>query len=116
MMSEAQMSVGRELLKGSLDVMLLALLEGGQLYGYQIVKEVRARSGGVLELREGTLYPALHRLERAGLVESSWQPRQDGADRRYYRLTAAGSKAAQAKRGEWRRFALAVEGVLGNAG
>jgi PadR family transcriptional regulator, regulatory protein PadR len=102
----------RELLKGSLDVVLLALLEHGPMYGYQIVKEVRTRSAGVLDLKEGTLYPALHRLEKAGLLEGFWQPRDDGADRRYYRLTARGVETAQARRAEWRRFAAGVEGVL----
>ena len=104
--------IDRELLKGSLDVLLLALLEHGPMYGYQIVKEVRARSDGVLELKEGSLYPALHRLERAELIEGFWQSRDDGADRRYYRLTALGIKAAQEKRAEWRRFSTAIEGVL----
>jgi PadR family transcriptional regulator PadR len=104
--------IDRELLKGSLDVLLLVLLERGPMYGYQIVKEVRARSDGVLELKEGSLYPALHRLERSGLIEGFWQARDDGADRRYYRLTARGAEAAQAKRAEWRRFSTAMEGVL----
>ena len=105
-------SIDRELLKGSLEVLLLDLLERGPMYGYQIVKEVRARSEGMLELKEGSLYPALHRLEQAGLIEGFWQRRDDGADRRYYRLTADGVHAAQAKRAAWRRFTAAVEGVL----
>jgi PadR family transcriptional regulator, regulatory protein PadR len=105
-------SIDRELLKGSLDVLLLALLERGPMYGYQIVKEVRSRSVGVLELKEGSLYPALHRLERQDLIAGFWQARDDGADRRYYRLTARGMQAAQQKRAEWRRFMAAVEGVL----
>ncbi len=107
--------IDRELLKGSLDVLLLALLEGGPMYGYQIVKEVRSRSAGVLELKEGSLYPALHRLERQALIEGFWQARDDGADRRYYRLTARGAQATQEKRAEWQRFAAAVEGVLRHA-
>ena len=104
--------IDRELLKGSLEVLLLALLERGPLYGYQIVKEVHARSDGLLDLKEGSLYPALHRLEHAGLIEGYWQPRDDGADRRYYRLTAAGQQAAPERRAAWRRFATAIEGVL----
>ena len=107
--------IDRELLKGSLDVLLLALLERGPMYGYQIVKEVKARSDGVLELKEGSLYPALHRLERQTLIEGFWQPRDDGADRRYYRLTAQGVQIAQSKRAEWRRFTAAMEGVLRHA-
>ncbi|MFN8478143.1 MAG: PadR family transcriptional regulator [Kouleothrix sp.] len=104
--------IDRELLKGSLEVVLLALLERGPMYGYQIVKEVRALSDGVLDLKEGSLYPALHRLERQGLIEGFWQARDDGADRRYYRLTAQGVQAARDKRAEWRRFTAAIEGVL----
>ena len=104
--------IDRELLKGSLDTLLLALLERGPMYGYQVVKEVRARSDGALELKEGTLYPALHRLERQGFIEGFWQVRDDGADRRYYRLTARGMQAAREKRAMWQRFTQAVEGVL----
>lgn len=108
-------SIDHQLLKGSLDIVLLGLLERGPLYGYQIVKEVRARSAGALDLKEGTLYPALHRLEQAGLIEGYWEARADGADRRYYRLTPQGAEAAQAHRAAWRRFADAVEGVLRHA-
>lgn len=109
------MSIEHQLLKGSLDVLLMGLLEHGPLYGYQIVKEVRARSAGALDLKEGTLYPALHRLEKAGLVEGYWEARADGADRRYYRLTAKGATVAQEQRAAWRRFTAAVEGVLRHA-
>lgn len=108
-------SIDGELLKGSLTVMLLAILERGPSYGYQIVKEVRARSDETIQLKEGSLYPTLHRLEQAGLIEGFWQQRTDGANRRYYRLTEQGALAAQAKRAEWRRFTTAVEGVLGDA-
>ena len=105
----------RELLKGSLDLLLLTLLEHSPLYGYQIVKELRARTAEVVQLKEGSLYPALHRLEAAGLLESYWQPRDDGAARRYYRLTAAGRVALPARRATWQRFTAAVAGVVGDA-
>jgi PadR family transcriptional regulator PadR len=105
----------RELLKGSLDVLLLSLLRRGPMYGYQIAKEVQARSRGVLTLKEGSLYPALHRLEHAGLIEGYWERRQDGVDRRYYRLTARGHAAAEEKEAEWRRFTRAIEEVIGHA-
>jgi transcriptional regulator len=113
--SDGLAAINRELLKGSLDLLLLALLERGPMYGYQIVKEVRQRSGEVLHLKEGSLYPALHRLEAAGLIVGSWQAREDGANRRYYQLTAAGEQAARDKRAEWLRFSGAVAGVLGYA-
>jgi PadR family transcriptional regulator PadR len=102
----------RELLKGSLDIMLLALLEAEPMYGYQMAKEVQARSARALQLKEGSLYPALHRLERAGLVEGYWQHREDGASRRYYRLTPQGRAALPEKREEWQQFVAAVQGVL----
>lgn len=105
-------SLDHQLLKGSLDILLLVLLERGPRYGYQIVKEVRERSEGVLDLKQGTLYPALHRLEQAGMVEGYWETRPDGADRRYYRLTPQGAAAAQDHRAAWQRFSAAVDGVL----
>jgi PadR family transcriptional regulator, regulatory protein PadR len=114
-MDDAVAAINRELLKGSLDLVVLALLEQGPMYGYQIVKEVRQRSGDVLHLKEGSLYPALHRLEHAGLIAGTWQTREDGANRRYYQLTPAGVQAARDKRAEWLRFTGAVAGVLGYA-
>lgn len=105
----------QKLLKGSLELMALALLEREPMYGYQIVKEVEARSGSVLQLKEGSLYPALHRLERAGLIEGYWQHREDGASRRYYRLTSQGRSVLLEKRGEWQQFVTAVQGVLRHA-
>lgn len=105
----------REWLKGSLDLMLLALLEQAPMYGYQMVQEVRARSSDRLHLKEGSLYPALHRLEQAGLIEGFWQERADGANRRYYRLTAAGRTVLPERRVEWEQFVAAVTGVLRHA-
>ncbi len=104
----------RELLKGSLDLIVLALIEREPMYGYQMVKEIHARSTGALQMKEGSLYPALHRLERAGLIESSWQRRTDGVDRRYYRLTTHGLEALAARRTTWTSFVAAIEGVLGD--
>jgi PadR family transcriptional regulator, regulatory protein PadR len=102
----------RELLKGSLDVMLLVLLEHEAKYGYQLVKEVRQWSSGVLHLQEGSLYPALHRLERNGLITSFWQERDDGVPRRYYQLTTEGRAAATEKLALWEQFVMGVQGVL----
>lgn len=102
----------RELLKGSLELIVLTLLEHEPMYGYQMVKEVGTRSAGGLQIKEGSLYPALHRLEQTGLVESFWQPRQDGVNRRYYRLTAQGRAALPARQAEWQSYIVAVQGVL----
>ncbi len=101
-----------ELLKGSLDLLLLTLLAQQPMYGYQIVKEVRQRSAQLLHLKEGSLYPALHRLEQSGLVESDWQTRPDGASRRYYRLTTFGKAQLPQRRAAWDLFVQAMSGVL----
>lgn len=107
--------INRELMKGSIELVLLAVLERESMYGYQIVKEVRASSQDVLQLKEGSLYPALHRLENAGLVTSTWQTRDDGSPRRYYQLTHLGREAVRARRQEWQTFTSAIEGVLRHA-
>jgi PadR family transcriptional regulator, regulatory protein PadR len=105
----------RELLKGSLDVILLTLLESQPMYGYEIVKKVQLLSSDALTLKEGSLYPALHRLEQTGLLESFWQERQDKANRRYYRLTREGRKALITKREAWEQFVTSVQGVIQHA-
>jgi DNA-binding PadR family transcriptional regulator len=97
-------------LKGHLDALILAVVAAGPIHGYAIIEELKLRSGGTLALPEGTVYPALHRLEGAGLLSSSWS---DGARRRrIYRLTRRGRRELGVRRGEWRQFARAVEAVL----
>lgn len=104
------MPVGAEELKGHLDALILSVLVGGPLHGYAIIEELKRRSGGALALPEGTVYPALHRLERSGLLESSWS---DGARRRrVYRLTARGRRELGERRESWREFAATIEAVL----
>lgn len=102
----------RELLKGSTDSLLLALLAHQPMYGYQIVKELRHRSNGYFKFREGTLYPALHRLEQDDLLEAKWQPSPTGQPRRYYHLTDHGRLELQARLAQWRGFSTAVSMVL----
>ena len=77
--------------KGYLDPVILAVLAGDALHGYAVIEELKARSGGELDLAEGTVYPALHRLERRGLLRSSWTT-AEGRRRRVYRLTASGRR------------------------
>ena len=101
-----------EALKGHLDLLLLAVLEKGPRHGYAVVEELRRRSGEAFDLPEGTIYPALHRLERAGLLASSWDD-TSGRRRRVYSLSDRGRGAMREKRAEWRTFARAVEPVLG---
>lgn len=104
------MPVRAEELKGHLDALILSVLVGGPLHGYAIIEELKRRSGGVLTLPEGTVYPALHRLERSGLLRSSWS---DGTRRRrVYRLTARGRRELSKRRDSWREFAATVEAVL----
>ena len=103
-----------KLVTGTLDLLLLETLAAGPSYGYAITQSVSARSGQRLELREGSLYPALHRLERKNLLSAEWGA-ADGRRRKYYRLTAAGEAALAERRAEWREFAAGIEGVLGGA-
>ena len=98
-------------LKGYLDPLILAVLSGGPLHGYAVIEEIKARSGGELDLPEGTVYPALHRLERRGLLRSGWTSAA-GRRRRTYRLTASGRRELATRSREWRSFARVVDGVL----
>jgi PadR family transcriptional regulator PadR len=100
-----------EALKGHLDGLILATLQSGPAHGYAIAQTLRTRSDGEFDLPEGTLYPALHRLERAGMVASEWST-EGGRRRRTYQLTRSGMKALSDRRNEWRLFSTAVEAVL----
>jgi PadR family transcriptional regulator, regulatory protein PadR len=104
--------MNRERLKGHLDLLLLSVLAAGPAHGYAIIAALRDRSEGTFDLPEGTIYPALHRLERAGLLHSSWAD-ADGRRRRVYGLTDKGVAALAAERTEWRRFASGVQAVVG---
>jgi PadR family transcriptional regulator, regulatory protein PadR len=99
-----------EALKGHLDGLILAVVADEPRHGYAIIEELKRRSGGSLALPEGTVYPALHRLEEAGLLASSWS---DGARRRrVYRLTRKGRRELGVRRTEWVQFVRTVEAVL----
>jgi PadR family transcriptional regulator PadR len=100
-----------ETLKGHLDGILLAVLEPGPLHGYAIMEALRLRSGGQVDLPTGTMYPALHRLERAGLVEATWS-QAGGRRRRVYNLTPAGRRSLDTERGTWRDFSAVVTALL----
>jgi len=102
----------RELLKGNIDSLLLYLISLKPMYGYQLIKEVERRSGGYFQFKEGTLYPALHRLEKAGLIKGQWQRSPSGLDRRYYYLTEKGERVLNEKMAEWRSFSAAMNSVL----
>ena len=99
-------------LNGQLDPLILATIAEDPAHGYAILQLLRQRSSGAFDLAEGTIYPALHRLERDGLLSSSWAV-ESGRRRRVYRLTRAGRLALRERRRDWVRFASAVEAVLG---
>jgi transcriptional regulator len=97
-------------LKGHMDLLLLSVLVDGPLHGYRIIEAIRERSGGALDLAEGTVYPALHRLERAGWLASAWET-AEGRRRRTYRLTPRGATEMGRQRAEWRTFSTAMSRV-----
>jgi PadR family transcriptional regulator, regulatory protein PadR len=99
-----------EVLKGHLDFLLLAAIARQPLHGYGIVETIRAASGGELDLAEGTIYPALYRLEGGGLLASSWKT-VGGRRRRIYRLTKRGRARLEHERLEWTAFTRAVQAV-----
>jgi PadR family transcriptional regulator, regulatory protein PadR len=101
-----------DIVRGHLDALLLASLEGGPLHGYAIIEALQARSGGVLDLPTGSVYPALRRLERAHYVSGRWGM-VGGRRRRTYQLTRAGRQALARERADWTRFTSAIGGVLG---
>jgi PadR family transcriptional regulator PadR len=100
-----------EELKGHLDALLLAALEGGPRHGYAVIEHLRETSGGHLDLPTGTIYPALHRLEQAGLIAGSWSV-VGGRRRRSYALTASGVRELAGRRAGWREFAAIVGAAL----
>lgn len=106
------MNYGRELLKGSTDAILLSLINQTPMYGYQIIKELEKRSNGYFQFKEGTLYPALHRLEKAGLIQGKWQTLPTGQERRYYFITEKGKQVLTEKLTTWRNFSEAVNAII----
>src|SRR5258705_3297485 len=101
-----------DLLRGHLDGLLLAALAHAPGHGYELTRRLADGSGGVLDVPEGSLYPALHRLERAGLVDRSWET-EEARRRRVYRLARRGRRAVANNRAEWRTFSNAVDRILG---
>lgn len=97
--------------KGHLDMLLLAAIAGGSTHGYAIAQALRRASGETFDLQDGTIYPALQRLERAGLLVSCWSEGA-GRRRRIYALTPAGHQTLDRQQKEWKRFESAVHGVL----
>ena len=105
-----------EILKGHLDMIVLAALAAGPAHGYAVIQEIRRRSGDAFDLPEGTVYPALHRLEQAGFLSSRWAKSETGRKRRVYSLTKRGTRALSDQRVVWQRFTDAISGLLGQPG
>ncbi len=106
------MSQRRELIKGSIDSLLLCLIAQQPMYGYQIIKDLERKSQGYFKFKEGTLYPALHRLERTGLILGKWQMLPSGRQRRYYHITDKGLRILIAKRSQWQDFLAAMNLII----
>ena len=106
------MELDKSLVSGSMALLVLKLLESGDLYGYQMIEELRRRSEDAFHLRAGTLYPLLHGLEEKGLVTACERTAENGKARRYYHLTEQGGKALREKETAWESYARAVRRVL----
>lgn len=94
-------------------LLVMGLLGGGDMYGYQMIVELERRSDGTFSMKEGTLYPVLHGMEKDGLVDAYEQAAPTGRMRKYYRLTRKGKEALKTETQEWRQYSAAVDAVLG---
>jgi PadR family transcriptional regulator, regulatory protein PadR len=104
----------RELVKGSTSLILLQLLNERDMYGYELVKELEKRSDQGLSVKEGTLYPALHKLEKQEYIECYWLEQTKGPARKYYRITEPGKEMLNEKTREWRDFVKVMNKVMGD--
>lgn len=109
------MPANADLMRGTLEPVLLEVIAAGTTYGYDIARAIQERSQGELLAQEGTLYPALHRLEKRGYLRAEWKTSPEGRQRKHYRLTAAGTRHLRALREEWVAFSRTVNRILGIA-
>ncbi len=110
---ESKKDATRELKKGAIELSILAILSRGRKYGLEIIKELSSLSEGFLRIKEGTLYPALHRMEARGLVKSSWEIVDGKNPRRYYEITEEGKKALEKGVENWKKLVNAMNKILG---
>lgn len=103
----------KEIMKGSIDILLLSIVSQKDTYGYEIVKEINAKSNNLYNMSEGTLYPALKRLENKNLVECYWIDLENGSRRKYYRITEKGKKGLSIKIDDWHKVDRLIELCLG---
>jgi PadR family transcriptional regulator len=108
------MDYDREFLTGTVGVLILCLLDEREMYGYELLREAERRSASAFQLKEGTLYPALHHMERSGLLKARWRDSDAGRSRKYYSLTAKGRRQAQSKRLQWLQISAAMHSILGD--
>ncbi len=106
------MAKKRDWFKGDIESLILFMVSQHPMYGYQIIKELEARSQGYFRFKEGTLYPVLHRLERLGLVVGQWQKRSGNRQRKYYHITEKGQVVVAERTSEWRDFLTAMNLVF----
>jgi PadR family transcriptional regulator PadR len=107
--------VSADVLRGTLDLLVLKTLTLEPMHGWGISQRIQESSRGVLDVNQGSLYPALQRLELRGLIDSDWKTTENNRRAKYYKLTAAGRRAVGAETESWRRYVLAVDHVLGTA-
>ena len=112
---EQAMDFDRELITGTVTVLILALLTEREMYGYEILQEAERRSAREFQLKEGTVYPALHNLEQSGFLKAVWRSGGSGPRRKYYSLTAKGRRHAHSKRHQWETLASVMRTILGGA-
>lgn len=101
-----------DLLQGTLDLLILKTVAHGPIHGYGIAQRILVTSKETLQVQQGSLYPALHRLQRQGLLKSEWKESGNGPMAKYYTLTAAGRRSLQAEMAQWEQYAGAVAMVL----
>lgn len=111
MSHETPTTFGRDLMRGSLDLMVLAVLADGPLYGYLVQKRIREVSGNLVRIQAGTLYPLLHKLESGGAIRSRWE-QDSGRKRKWYELTAKGRRQLQHQAGQWHQYVECLRGLL----
>ena len=106
------MPASLELLQGTLDLLVLRTVSSGPMHGYSVARMIKERSKNVFLIEEGALYPALHRLERKGWVESEWGLSENNRKAKFYQLTAQGRAQLRSELAQWQRYTAAVAGVL----
>jgi transcriptional regulator len=105
-----------DLPQGTLDLLILTIVASGPQHGYAIAQRLQRLTNEVIQVRQGSLYPALHRLDNRGLLATEWRPSETGRDAKFYRLTKKGRAELERERASWRRFTRAINVVLRSAG